>query len=600
MKKQKKYFVLYLITAYVLILFNRCASIGTISGGPKDEDLPKMIGSKPKMYATNFNGKEIRIDFDEYVQLKDVNQQFNASPPLKKKPLIWIKNKTVIVEYTDTLKENTTYTFNFGNSISDLNEGNVYTNFEFVFSTGNFIDSLGIRGRIVNAFNLNPDKEAVLAELYSNLSDSAPLKEIPLFTGRTDTKGYFFINNVKPGTYRLYALKDKNYNYIYNPVTEAIAFSDSTVLLESSELSKENKSRILFPSDSLLFSKIKDTIRRKQVKDSIISNKTKNAMYADLYLFYEKDKKQYLKDYGRKNKRFFYITFNKPLKEDSINLIPVYYKTKDWYLIDKSPTHDSIVGWIKDTNLIKTDTLRTIIQYWGNNKKGELIWKSDTVRLNYSGTEKSEKKSNKAKPETSKVTTSINGTIDLNEVPIVSSEFPLKNIDLHDIQLFQKIDTVEFPSKFEITRDSLSQRKLFLKSKWIEQTNYKLKIFPGAFQNIYKIPYDTFIIAFSVQKLDYYGKLTVNFTGVEIPVIVQLLSNDKVEYEKYVTSNMPVVFDFVKPETYTLKAIFDKNGDKIWTTGNLLNKIQPEKVIFYKDEIKMRSNWDVNLEWNLK
>ena len=175
----------------------------------------------------------------------------------------------------------------------------------------------------------------------------------------------------------------------------------------------------------------------------------------------------------------------------------------------------------------------------------------------------------------------------------------MKKFNIDKIQLFQKVDTVEFPSKFEIIRDSLSPRKLIIKSNWIEQTNYKLKIFPGAFENIYNKPYDTLISSFTTQKLEFYGKLTINLSGIKVPVIVQILDADKVANEKYATSDGAIIFDYLQPKTYSLKIIYDENNDKQWTPGDVLKKRQPEKVIFYKEEVKIRSNWDVDLAWEI-
>jgi hypothetical protein len=288
--------------------------VGSIAGGPKDEDPPKIVNSAPKMYAINFKDKEIKIDFDEYIQLKDVNQQLNVSPPFKKKPKVWLKNKTLIIQYSDTLKDNTTYTLNFGNSVSDLNEGNIYNNLEFVFSTGNYIDSLGVRGKIVNAFDLKPEKESLLAMLYSDLSDSAPLKETPIFTSRADKDGYYSINNVKPGTYRLYALKDRNFNYKYDPGTETIAFCDSNMILESTEILKYQNKNNIFPPDTASYKNPKDTTHKKHQVDSLALKRSKNSIYEELFLFNEKNKSQYIKDYSRKDKHHLDFGFYKPLK----------------------------------------------------------------------------------------------------------------------------------------------------------------------------------------------------------------------------------------------------------------------------------------------
>ena len=326
--------LLYIIfVACLLIIAIRCAKVGYISGGPKDVDPPKMLGSTPPINSINFKGKKISIDFDEYLQLKDVNQQLNISPPLKKKPTVWLKNKSVIVQFTDTLKDSTTYTFGFGNSIADNDEGNVLPNFEFAFSTGNYLDSLCIRGRIFNAFTSKPDKEQYLAMLYKNLSDSAPYKEVPMYTARTDDYGYYSINNVKPGIYRLYGLRDKNYNYKYDPKSESFAFIDTAVSLTPLTVKKLADKKAIFPPDTV--SSWKDSTHKKVFIDSLKLRRNRNSLYFDLYSFREKDYRQFIRSYIRKYRRCINLGFNNPLKNDSIIFTPINVKANNWYQLEK-------------------------------------------------------------------------------------------------------------------------------------------------------------------------------------------------------------------------------------------------------------------------
>jgi hypothetical protein len=172
--------VLYIVLTglFIVTLFPRCAKVVSPTGGPKDTIAPIMVNSQPKLNATNFKGNEIFFEFNEYIQLKDFQQKLIVSPPLNQSPFVKTKGKKIILETTDTLKENTTYTVYLGDAISDINEGNPINSFEFAFSTGDMIDTLTLKGSVVNSFTQKPVEGALLM-LYDSFSDSLPYKELP-------------------------------------------------------------------------------------------------------------------------------------------------------------------------------------------------------------------------------------------------------------------------------------------------------------------------------------------------------------------------------------------------------------------------------------
>ena len=266
----------------------------------------------------------------------------------------------------------------------------------------------------------------------------------------------------------------------------------------------------------------------------------------------------------------------------------------------KFENHDSLIVWITDTALIKTDTLKTKINYWGTNKKGDTVWISDTLNFRFTAKENVPKKPKKQRPDSMLLTWPLGFSIDLNINPYIETQFPITTINSNKIRLLQKVDTVDVPVKFEITRDTLNIRKAIIKSKWTEQSNYKLTIPPGTFENIYGLRHDSLKINFITPKIDFYGKLIINLTGMKTPVIVQLLDNDKPVYEKYAVKDGDLVFDYLQPKMYTLKAIIDSNGDKKWTPGDFLKHKQPERVLYYKENVNVRSNWDFSIAWDLK
>ena len=217
----------------ILISLFNCARRGNPSGGIKDEGAPIIINAIPLHNTTNFDKKEVRIYFDEYIKLKDLQKQLVISPPLKYKPIIsplGIPSKRITIKITDTLKANTTYVFNFGESIEDNNEGNKLSNFKYVFSTGKHIDSLHINGTIKDAFlNKTDDYVSILLYDLKTFNDSTVFKEKPMYVANTlDSLGWE-ITNIKKGDYKIIALKETQNNLIYNPKQDKIAFIDSVI-----------------------------------------------------------------------------------------------------------------------------------------------------------------------------------------------------------------------------------------------------------------------------------------------------------------------------------------------------------------------------------
>ncbi len=228
MKFKRQHILTILAIAFTLA----CAQVVAPTGGEKDITPPEILLMEPQNEALNFSGNEIVLSFDEFVKVQKLKEQLIISPPLKYSLITKVKGKQLTIEIQDTLKENTTYVMNFGNSIVDVRENNPIPNFTIVFSTGNEIDSLSVSGRIINSFDAKVEKD-VLFMLYKENIDSIPLLELPIYIARTDEEGLFTVSNVKAGTYKVFALKDANTNYIYDRPTELIAFD--TLELEIKE-----------------------------------------------------------------------------------------------------------------------------------------------------------------------------------------------------------------------------------------------------------------------------------------------------------------------------------------------------------------------------
>ena len=228
----------HLFLIFLVLSFSQCAKKGRPDGGPMDEDAPIFVTANPPYETINFDKKEINIYFNEYIKLKDLNKQLIISPPLNPEnpPLIspqGTPSKFINIKILDTLKENSTYIFDFGNSVQDNNESNTLERFKYIFSTGNYIDSLSLSGNVKNAFISKSveDIKLLLYRLDSSYTDSAVYNRKPDYvTSSLDSSNYQF-TNLRKGNYLLVALDDVRSDYIFNPETDKIGFLNDTITL---------------------------------------------------------------------------------------------------------------------------------------------------------------------------------------------------------------------------------------------------------------------------------------------------------------------------------------------------------------------------------
>ncbi|MGN6340424.1 MAG: Ig-like domain-containing domain [Ginsengibacter sp.] len=213
---------------FLSVLSTGCAQIGMPTGGPRDSTPPVLLNASPPNNTVHFKGKNIVLTFDEYVHLQDMQKNLLVAPEPKIIPNITSKLKTVSIKIRDTLQPNTTYSFQLGDAIQDINENNPYHDFTYVFSTGSYIDSLTLNGNVIIAQTGKPDS-TLIAMLYNNLGDSAVYKEKPRYVARLDSSGNFHFKNLASGTYHLFALKDESGQKMYNNPSQLFAFADSAI-----------------------------------------------------------------------------------------------------------------------------------------------------------------------------------------------------------------------------------------------------------------------------------------------------------------------------------------------------------------------------------
>ncbi len=600
----------------------QCAKIGSPSGGPRDIAPPVLLKSKPLNKSTLFTGTQLEFTFDEFINSQGMSQELVISPPMEETPEIRMRGKTLVIEFLEDLRENTTYTLSFGETIKDLNEGNILRNFEFVFSTGEKLDSLGVLGMAVQAFNLElPETEdPIFVMLYENLSDSAPLLEIPDYVGKITPQGAFLINNIRPGTYRLFALQDLNRNYKYDVPEEMIGFIDTTLLLYPGMFDYKMTDTIPEP-DSLLVDSLDIDLQDSlgldmedtlivEVSDSVmLADLGKYSVYVDIFLFQEDNKPQYLSDYARDDRRKLSLYFNRELTQ-SVQMEPYNFDPAgDWFLLEEHVMKDTLDYWLRDSLVYKTDSLHFLAEYPVTDSLQQIITYYDTLKFNYREPQKAtgrrKRQEDKEEPEKEKITLSTGVSAsqpqDIHRPISIEVQHPVFSTDQSRISLTMKEDTLKIPVPYSLEKDSTRMRRYFMKVDWESEMRYFLDIYPGTFTDIYGLTHDTISINFMTRGIEWYGRILLNLSGVDGPKIIQVIDkNDEIVRASRVIENGLIEFPFLEPAGFTLKVVHDDNGNGKWDTGSYLEGIQPESVSFHPGTISIRSNFDLEINWNLK
>lgn len=372
------------------ILLYSCASIGRPEGGPRDQDPPVFVGSNPKPNALNVKGNKLEITFDEIITLKDQSTKVVVSPVQKENPTIRALGRKVTVEFRDTLKPNTTYSVDFADAIQDNNEGNPLENFAIAFSTGDSIDSLAISGMVLRACDLEP-MQKIIVGIHSNLDDSAFTTTPFTRISRTNSYGQFTIRNLKPGRYKVYALNDLDRNYKFSRNEDA-AFLDEVIVPSTRQVAT------------------RDTLfTQKKLVDTIVDATHTVFLPNDILLsmFNEGYSSQYLKSYSRPEENKLFVLFG--TKSDTLPGIQVLSPAtsrSDWFRLERSEKNDSLIYWLTDTCLTKSDSIQVALSYLRTDSTESLSMTTDTLmfalKSNYRKLQKQEAEK-KAKEEKERV-----------------------------------------------------------------------------------------------------------------------------------------------------------------------------------------------------
>lgn len=524
---------------FVLIVFiYSCARVGSPNGGAKDITPPIFLKANIDTTRVNVSTKlrELRLDFDEYITLKDISKNLIISPPIKRIKKILpsnLANKYILIQWEEDLLDNTTYNFNFGNSIVDNNEGNVLPYFNFAFSTGQEIDNLYISGTVTDA--LLPPKISKKKNILVGLYPNDDFKQKPYYITSADEDGYFELNYLSQGQYTLIAFEDENQNSIYDAGKEKVGFLNEKINL-TENISGLNIS--LYPS-------------KKTVK--YLNNQ---KIIGGLLLNFE----------------------GNPEKVD----IQSISEELSHYKISHQAKSDSVKVWIdKDNNQFKKESA-TQIKFGYHTPE-----KQDTISLYFKPNEKDEfilenSKGNLLPPSKDFI---ISSNMELNQIN--SQNWELKS-DSINVEFTAKISEHK-PNEIHISADFKPEKKYSLKvpkesvsSYYYENSNaYLFNFEVDKSEN-----YGNLVLKLQNIPQSYFWVQLINREG-------------KIVYNQY-TNQSEIRFTELTPATYYARILVDKNNNKYWEEADFFNNIPAEKAFLFPKEITIRKLWEIIEDWNLE
>jgi hypothetical protein len=571
-----------------------CANTGTPGGGPKDETPPRLIKSEPKENQVNFTKKRIELFFDELVSLEKVSEKVIISPPQQLTPTVKSSGSKVSVVFLDTLMKETTYTIDFTDAIVDYNEKNKFGDYAFSFSTGPVIDSLRVTGILIDASNLNP-VSGVIIGVHEALHDSVFTTKALTRISKSNQEGFFSVKGLPQKSFRVYALGDKNRDYLFDQSGESIAFYDSIVTPWAEPCQR---------ADTIW----KDTV----TVDTIIMRDITCFKPDDVLLRYftEDFGRQYLAKRERPSREQLTLTFG--YKSETLpTLTLINSDAKDWFLPEINPTRDTLKYWITDSMVIKMDTLIIKLDYLKTDSTNQLAPKTDTLKLisrsarptsKTNDTKKSKKKEEENIPApivrlTARI--SLSNTMDINAVPDIQWSTPIRGLSGDPWHLSRKKDTTWINVPFKVEKDTVTLRNYLLKAKWEFGEEYRLELDSGKVEGLYGLTNDKYTKTFTIREEEDYSRLILTVTGINGPAFVELLNKQDKMVRKEPVINNVADFKYLYPGIYYIRAIDDQNNNFRWDTGNYADKRQPENIYYRPEFVSLRSNWDLEESWDV-
>ncbi len=606
MKTNNKYLLFFSVCLIhgALLTSIGCANRGIgPQGGPKDTIPPVITKMSIPNGTCNFHGKDITIQFDEYIQLDGATDNILISPPQQRPPEIKAVGKKIEIAFQEDLRDSTTYTIDFGNLIVDNNEHNPYPDFSLSFSTGDQIDSLEIYGQLINAEDLNPISGIVVG-LHEDLEDSAFLTKPFTRIGRTNEEGEFSIKNVKNGTYRLYALSDQSRDYCFQP-GEGLAFCDTLI---TPYVTYECQTDTLYLKDTL-------DAEGHLIPDSVIKAEYFYYEPSNLLLrfFQEERQRLYFQRAFRKEPHYMQLFFGAP--QDSLPVIHALRPEADslaqdstwidftqYSILQANPTRDTLTFWFTDSALIRTDTLRFAMTYLKSDSLYNPRSQTDTIQTIYRAPRMSEKAKEALKQKKIKaglpLSSNAKSSFNYFDTLRISSSTPIARFNADSMHLEIKKDTTYMPVPFRVVPYDSTKLSLMILAALKPEKDYQLTLDSGAVTDIYNLSNQGNKYPLHVRSTEEYATLTVFIRPYMANAYIQLLNANDQPVKQMAADSAGIAFRNIEPGQYYMRLFIDENGDGKWTTGDWQQKRQPEQVAYFRKKMNLRANWTFEETWH--
>lgn len=549
MTKTTQYFLGYI---FILFVFS-CANPITPQGGPRDSDPPKILSTLPKNKSIGVQPAKILIRFDEYIVLENPTQNISISPPVEGTIEFLVKGKSLEVKLpNEPLRENTTYTINFGAAIKDNNEGNIQDSFNFVFSTGQYLDSLSVSGLIIDAETSMPE-EGFVVGLYINTDDSVIYKQKPDYYTKTKKDGAFLIQNLKEKPFKIVAFKDENFNFIKDLPIEKLAFQDNLVVPVNEPIPITLKSF----AEPQPIKMVESFTRNQGVMKFVFSEATQQFNLAPTKgQFSLNDTAYYFNT--QKDTVLFYYSFN-------------------------TQKTDSFVAYI---NCLPSDTISVNFKHTS----------PDSIRLLlppigiFTPIVSSSRRQLPSAPTPQEVLQ------DFEKPFKIKINRPIKAIDESRVVLLH--DTTQNIIPFSV-KEAPPLKFLFhveQPEKIMEASQYEIQFKDSALLDYYGMYNKAFSVKYKTTKKEDYGESIITIDSIENNkqyVLLFLDGKDEVVAREIIKNTNSATYRYKKllPGTYKLKLIDDTNYNEKWDTGDYLLKRQPESILVFPEKIEVRANW---------
>lgn len=582
----------YISLLFSILIIYACATVQSPTGGEKDEKAPILYESNPADQSINFKGTEIRLFFNEWMKLEQIQNELIITPREEIDYEANLKKQELIILLEKPLKDSTTYTFNFREALKDITEGNLWENPVIAFSTGPFLDSLEFKGQVENVFTHQAQKD-FLVGLYDANYDSADLRQgKPVYFTTTDENGNYRFRNLKAGDYRLYTFRDSNNDLINNSQSEAFGFHSEIISLYDSigniELTTYKRNE-----DTLKLKKYspvgKDFIIQynKGIKDYSLINPIDSSQY-----IYANDveKSKYIKVYRENFLQLDYET-------DSVLLIShvidsTYNNRTDSVYVkfrESRVTNDSIKILTKPEGKITSG----IQEFELSTTKPIFDINYDSIQIRYDSIPVYRIDNKNVKISANKKNISILTKLDKSQVEATIDSITAYLSTLNTDTTTNENDSVS--NETDTLSKNLSENKQLYNSNNTsnsKKSNLNLYIGQAAFIGIEKDSSKSSSTKIEFKEAEEYGIIKGKVIGAEVPFVVELL-DEEFNVLDSISNQEEYTFQYVEPGDYKLRLLKDENNNQKWDAGNPFTLKESEKYIFLNELITVKANWEV-------